>query len=63
MLILKRNMIMDEIGLKINSHVLRNRVSPNTYYISLLQKGYEKKFNDFLIGFSKKIQKVEIIEI
>lgn len=63
MLILKRNMIMDEIGLKINSHVLRNRVSPNTYYISLLQKGYEKKFNDFLIGFSKKNQKVEIIEI
>ena len=59
----KRDMIMDEIGLKINSNVLRNRVSPNTYYISLLQKGYEEKFNNFLIGFSKKNQKVEIIKI
>lgn len=63
MLISKRDMIMDEIGLQINSYVLRNRVSPNTYYISLLQKGYEEKFNKFLIGFSKKNQKVEIIEI
>ncbi len=63
MLINKKNIIKTEIELDIHNLILRNRVSPNTFFISLLQKGNEERFNNFLTTFSEKVDKVEVVKV
>ena len=63
MLKIKKKIIKEETGLTVNKSVIRNRVSPNTFFISIVQKENEECFNKFLHLFSKNLENVEIIDI
>lgn len=63
MLKIKKKIIKEETGLNVNKSVIRNRVSPNTFFISIVQKENEECFNKFLHSFSKNLENVEIIDI
>ena len=53
--------IYHETKLKVNCPVIRNRSSPNTFFIPIIQEEYKNKVKNFLKDYVKHLDKVDLI--
>lgn len=63
MLMNKISEIYNYTHIKINSPIIRNRCSPNTFFISIIQENYKKKFSSILRSFSHNHDWTELVEL
>ena len=53
--------IYHKTKLKVNCPVIRNRSSPNTFFIPIIQEEYKNKVKNFLKDYVKHLDKVDLI--
>ncbi|MDC3091079.1 hypothetical protein OA848_01680 [Rickettsiales bacterium] len=55
--------IYEHTHIKINSPIIRNRCSPNTFFISIIQENYKKKLNSVFRSFCHNHDWTQLVEL
>lgn len=59
----KNDFLREKTGLKFNCPIIRNRTSPNTFFITIATSCYKKKLTKNINDFKKNFENVELITI
>ena len=49
--------------LRVNCPIIRNRSSPNTFFIAIIQNEYERKINKFIKNYAEVMENVDLVNL